>query len=389
MGKINIPYGKQTISEQDIQAVVDVLRSDWLTQGPSVERFERAVADYCGVNCAVAVNSATSALHIACLAAGLGGGDILWTSPISFVASANCARYCGADVDFVDIDPDTCTMSVEELEKKLVEAEKTGRLPKVVVPVHFAGQSCDMERIAALGEHYGFTVIEDAAHAIGGRYRGQLIGNCRYSAMTVFSFHPVKLITTGEGGMVVSRSEELCSRLVRLRSHGITRDPAEFTFQSHGPWYYEQIELGFNYRMTDIQAALGCSQLLRLDANVARRHELVARYRQAFADLPIRFLSQDSDCYSAYHLFVVMLDCDLIATQREELAAKLRADGIASNVHYIPIHLQPYYRQYGFRPGDFPKAEEYYRHALTLPLYPAMTDAQQQHVIDVFRRVIG
>ncbi|MRR52616.1 MAG: UDP-4-amino-4,6-dideoxy-N-acetyl-beta-L-altrosamine transaminase, partial [Rhodocyclaceae bacterium] len=299
-----IPYGRQSISPQDIQAVVDVLSSDWLTQGPTVERFERTVADGCGAAHAVAVNSATSALHIACLAAGLGPGDILWTSPNTFVASANCGLYCGATVDFVDIDPRTCNMSVERLEEKLELAARQGKLPKMVVPVHFAGQSCDMAAIARLADRYGFTVIEDASHAIGGRYQGEPVGNCRYSAMTVFSFHPVKIVTTGEGGMVLTNNAEMHERLMRLRSHGITRDPALMAEEPHGPWYYEQIELGFNYRMTDIQAALGVSQMTRLEEFVARRHHLARRYDEALAGLPLTLPWQHPDSWSAFHLYV-------------------------------------------------------------------------------------
>ena len=364
-----IPYGRQSISPADIQAVIDVLNSDWLTQGPTVKLFEQTVAGYCGAAHAVAVNSATSALHIACLAAGLGPGEILWTSPNTFVASANCGLYCGAGVDFVDIDPRTYNMSVERLEEKLEQAKRDGKLPKVVIPVHFAGQPCDMEAISRLAERYGFTVIEDASHAIGGRYQDEPVGNCRHSAMTVFSFHPVKIVTTGEGGMVLTNSLELHEQLVRLRSHGITRDPALMTGEPHGPWYYEQIELGFNYRMTDIQAALGMSQMTRLDEFVERRDQLAKRYDAALIDLPLTCPWQHPDTYSAFHLYVIRLDLGRIGKSHREVFEGLRSQGILVNLHYIPVHIQPYYRALGFTGGDFPEAERYYREAITLPLY--------------------
>jgi UDP-4-amino-4,6-dideoxy-N-acetyl-beta-L-altrosamine transaminase len=380
MSFLPISYGRQSISAADIQAVVEVLQSDWLTQGPTVERFERIVADYCGASHAVAVNSATSALHIACLAAGLGPGDILWTSPNTFVASANCALYCGATVDFVDIDPRTYNLSVDRLEEKLEQAAREGNLPKVVIPVHFAGQSCDMEAIGRLAQRYGFTVIEDASHAIGGGYQDEPVGNCRYSAMTVFSFHPVKIITTGEGGMVLTNCPELHDKLVRLRSHGITRDPSLMKNEAHGPWYYEQIELGFNYRMTDIQAALGASQMTRLDEFVERRHQLARRYDDALADLPLTTPWQSPDAYSAFHLYVIRLDLGRIAKSHREVFEGLRAKGILVNLHYIPVHTQPYYRQLGFCMGDFPDVERYYRESITLPLYAGLSKSDQDRV---------
>jgi len=388
MSCLPIPYGRQSISPADIQTVVDVLNSDWLTQGPTVERFERTVADYCGAAHGVAVNSATSALHIACLAAGLGPGDILWTSPNTFVASANCGLYCGATVDFVDIDPRTYNMSVERLEEKLTQAARKGTLPKVVVPVHFAGQSCDMESIALLAERYGFTVIEDASHAIGGRYKNEPVGNCRHSAMTVFSFHPVKIITTGEGGMVLTNNPELHERLVRLRSHGITRDPALMAGESHGPWYYEQIELGFNYRMTDIQAALGVSQMTRLDEFVARRHQLAKRYNEALAELPLTLPWQHSDSYSAFHLYAIRLRIEKIRAGRRKVFEALRQRGILINIHYIPVHTQPYFRALGFNVGDFTQAEHYYQEAITLPLYAGLSQADQDRVITTLREIL-
>ncbi|MBT1075269.1 UDP-4-amino-4,6-dideoxy-N-acetyl-beta-L-altrosamine transaminase [Geobacter grbiciae] len=391
MSSAPIPYGRQSISPADIQAVVDVLNSDWLTQGPTVERFEQTVAGYCGTAHGVAVNSATSALHMACLAAGLGPGDILWTSPNTFVASANCGLYCGATVDFVDIDPRTYNMSVERLEEKLERAAREGKLPKVVIPVHFAGQSCDMEAIGRLAGRYGFTVIEDASHAIGGRYKSEPVGNCRHSAMTVFSFHPVKIITTGEGGMVLTNSAELHERLVRLRSHGITRDSALMAGESHGPWYYEQIELGFNYRMTDIQAALGVSQMTRLDEFVERRHHLAKRYDEALRDVPFVLPFQHPDSYSAFHLYVIRLQAGEPGSRhkgRKAVFEALRQRGILVNVHYIPVHIQPYYRTNGFDAGDFPQAEQYYREAITLPLYAGLAEIDQDRVITALQELL-
>ncbi|MCQ8126933.1 UDP-4-amino-4,6-dideoxy-N-acetyl-beta-L-altrosamine transaminase [Methylomonas rivi] len=380
-----IPYGRQQISDADIQAVVEVLKSDYLTQGPAVPAFENAVAAYCGAGHAVAVNSATSALHLACLALGVRAGDFVWTSPITFVASANCALYCGAEVDFVDIDPSTCNISVQALAEKLHRAEQSGRLPKVVIPVHLCGLPCDMAEIHRLSKRYGFRILEDASHAIGGKYRDQPIGNCRYSDISVFSFHPVKIITTGEGGMALTNDSLLAKRMTLLRSHGITREAAEMTHEADGPWYYQQIELGFNYRMTDLQAALGLSQLKRLDAFVARRHRLAGFYRQYLAGLPVVPQSQPDDCYSAFHLFVIRLQNSDCKMPHREVFCRLRDAGIGVNLHYIPVHLQPYYRQRGFKPGDFPQAERYYAEALTLPLYPDLSEAQQLHVIATLR----
>ena len=383
-----IPYGRQDISKADIQAVIDVLESDWLTQGPDIEHFEQAVADYCGAKYAVAVNSATSALHIACLAAELGPGDMLWTSPNTFVASANCWLYCGAGVDFVDIDSRTYNLSVDELEHKLIAAGKTGKLPKVVIPVHFAGQSCEMDRMAELSKEYGFTIIEDASHAIGGRYRTTRIGSCTFSAMTVFSFHPVKIITTGEGGMVLTNNSSLHKKLVRLRSHGITRDPSLMDGESHGPWYYQQIELGFNYRMTDIQAALGMSQLQRLDEFVARRQYLAARYNEALQDISLTIPWQHSDTYSAFHLYVIRLKLDYISRSHREVFEALQNSGILVNLHYIPVYTQPYYKRIGFNPGDYPEAEQYYCEAISLPLYFKLSEEEQNRVIATVKDVV-
>jgi len=376
-----IPYGRQDITQADIDAVVAVLQSDYLTQGPMVPQFEQAVAAHVGAKHALAVNSATSALHIACLALGLGPDDWLWTSPITFVASANCALYCGAQVDFVDIDPRTYNLSPRALEEKLIAAEKTGKLPKVLVAVHLCGQPCDMAAIHSLGERYGFKIIEDASHAIGGKYKGEFIGNCRYSDITVFSFHPVKIITTAEGGMALTNSPELANKMALLRSHGITRDPAQMTHEPDGPWYYQQVDLGFNYRMTELQAALGVIQMARLNQYVARRHELAIRYNQLLADLPITCPWQHSDSYSGLHLYVIRLQFDKINKTHRQVFESLREQGIGVNLHYIPVHMQPYYQRMGFKAGDFPQAERYYGEAISLPMFQTMSEAQQDEVI--------
>lgn len=384
-----IPYGRQDISEADINAVVDVLRSDFLTQGPAVPAFEKAVANYCSAQHAVAVNSATSALHIACLALGVGRGDVVWTTPITFVASANCALYCGAQVDFIDIDSRTYNMSVARLAEKLAQAEKSGCLPKVVIPVHLCGQSCDMAGIYALSQRYGFKVIEDASHAIGGRYKGEPVGNCRYSDITVFSFHPVKIITTGEGGMALTNNEQLAKRMQLLRSHGITRDAAEMTHFPDGPWYYQQVDLGFNYRMSDIQAALGLSQMQRLDEFVSRRHAIAQRYDQLLADFPVARPWQSSESYSSFHLYVIRLKIEEIGKKHRQVFEELRAAGIGVNLHYIPVCRQPYYEKLGFRAGCCPEAERYYAEATSLPMYPGLTEVQQDQVVAAFREAIS
>ena len=384
-----IPYGRQEITEEDVEAVVAVLRSDFLTQGPMVPRFEQAIADYCGGGHAVAVNSATSALHIACQALGLGSGDWLWTSPITFVASANCALYCGAQVDFVDIDPRTYNLCPRALEHKLIEAKPAGRLPKVVVPVHLCGQPCDMAAIHRLSREYGFRIIEDASHAIGGRYQGEPIGNCRYSDITVFSFHPVKIITTAEGGMALTQDAGLAHKMALLRSHGITRDPAQMTHEADGPWYYQQIELGFNYRMTELQAALGVSQMARLDYYVARRHQLAKRYDVLLADLPVTRPWQHPDSYSGLHLYVVRLQLDQIGKTHRQVFESLREQGIGVNLHYIPVHTQPYYQQMGFKAGDYPAAERYYAEAISLPMFQTLSEAQQNKVVAALRMAIS
>ena len=383
-----IPYGRQDITQADIDAVLEVLKSDFLTQGPMVPRFEQRVAQHVGVSHALAVNSATSALHIACLALGLGPGDRLWTTPITFVASANCGLYCGAQVDFVDIDPRTYNLCPLALAHKLEQAEREGRLPKVVVPVHLCGQPCDMQAIHALARRYGFKVIEDASHAIGGKYRGEFIGNCRYSDITVFSFHPVKIITTAEGGMALTNDAELASKMALLRSHGITRDPALMTHEADGPWYYQQVDLGFNYRMTELQAALGVSQMERLDQYVARRHQLARRYDQLLARLPVITPWQHPDSYSGLHLYVIRLQLDKIGKTHRQVFESLREQGIGVNLHYIPVHTQPYYQRMGFKVGDFPLAESYYSEAISLPMFQTMSEEQQDTVIATLREAV-
>ena len=382
-----IPYGRQQILGDDIDAVVSVLRSDYLTQGSAIPQFEQAVCAYTGASHAVAVNSGTSALHIACLALGLCAGDWLWTSSITFVASANCGRYCGASIDFVDIDPTTWNISIEALEQKLIQAEREQRLPKVVVAVHLCGLSCDMEAISRLAMCYGFSVIEDACHAMGGSYHGQPVGAGQYSDITVFSFHPVKNITTGEGGMALTNDSVLAERMRRLRSHGITSDPEQMTQSPDGPWYYQQIELGFNYRMTDLQAALGISQLQRLDQFIQQRHQLAEQYDQAFSALPLQRPAREADYYSAFHLYVVLLQ-EEDEGRRRDILEQLRAEGVFAHVHYIPVHTQPYYQQQGFSVGDFPEAEKYYKKSLTLPIYPDLTEKNQKKVVELVKKLL-
>ena len=376
-----LPYGKQTISEDDIAAVVEVLRSAYLTQGPTVPAFEQAVAAKVGAINGVAVNSATSALHIACLALGLGPGDRLWTSPVTFVASANCARYCGAEIDFVDIDPSTGLMSVNALAAKLENAQQENKLPKIVVPVHLCGTSCDMVSISELARRYGFHVLEDASHAIGGRYQGKPVGSCAHSSITVFSFHPVKIITTGEGGLATTNDPELALRMSELRSHGITKDQGRFELSSPGPWSYEQQCLGFNYRMTDLEAALGQSQLRRLDAIVAERNMLLGRYQKLFSELPVQLLRVPEDVLSSLHLAVIRL-ADRRPEHHRRIFEGLRASGIGVQLHYIPVHLQPYYRKMGFQEGNYPEAEAYASNAISIPLYPGLQERDQRRVVD-------
>lgn len=396
-----IPYGRQEITQADIDAVVEVLRSDFLTQGPTVSRFEQAVAAKVNAKHAVAANSATSALHIACLALGLGKGDWLWTVPITFVASANCGRYCGAEVDFVDIDPVTWNMSVSALREKLEVARRLGRLPKVVVPVHLAGQPTEQEAIWALAQEYGFKVLEDASHAIGASRNDEMVGSCRWSHITIFSFHPVKIITSGEGGMALSNDNELAERMAMHRSHGIVRDrtrmrgygsdpesdPASYHYKA--PWYYEQQFLGYNYRMTDIHAALGLSQFERLDAVVARRNALAARYDEALKGLPIRLPFVQSENRSAFHLYVVRIKGESAAKIHKQVFDELRQRNYGVQLHYIPVHLQPYYRNLGFKSGDYPEAEAYGESAISIPLYPSLTNQEQDRVIEVMKAVFS
>jgi UDP-4-amino-4,6-dideoxy-N-acetyl-beta-L-altrosamine transaminase len=384
-----IPYGRQDISQADIDAVVSVLQSDFLTQGPKVPAFEQAVASYCGTAHALAVNSATSALHIACLALDLGPGDWLWTTPNTFVASANCGLYCGAQVDFVDIDPRTYNLCPKALEQKLIAADKSGCLPKVVVPVHLCGQPCDMQAIHTLALRFGFKIIEDASHAIGGKYLGEPIGNCRFSDITVFSFHPVKIITTAEGGMALTNHDKLAERLGLLRSHGITRDPTLMTKAMDGPWNYQQVALGYNYRMTDLQGALGASQMTRLEQYVARRHEIARRYDKLLNDLPVTTPWQHPDGYSGLHLYVIRLQLDKINRTHLQVFGSLRAKEILVNLHYMPVHTHPFYQQMGFKIGQFPEAERYYAEAISIPMYPSMTESQQDKVVSCLRDAIG
>lgn len=384
-----IPYGRQDITQADIDAVVEVLKSDFLTQGPMVPRFEQTVAQHVGACHALAVNSATSALHIACLAIGLGRGDWLWTTPITFVASANCGLYCGAQVDFVDIDPRTYNLCPQALARKLEQAERERRLPKVLVAVHLCGQPCDMQAIHVLAQRYGFRVIEDASHAIGGKYQGEPIGNCRYSDITVFSFHPVKIITTAEGGMALTNDADLANKMALLRSHGITRDPAQMTHGPDGPWYYQQIDLGFNYRMTELQATLGVTQMERLDQYVARRHQLARRYNDLLANLPVTTPWQHPDSYSGLHLYVIRLQLDNMQRTHRQVFEALRELGIGVNLHYIPVHTQPYYQSLGFQAGEFPQAENYYAEAISLPMFQSMTEQQQEFIVFSLRKVFS
>ena len=385
-----IPYGRQDIQDSDVTAVLDVLKSDFLTQGPAVPCFEKAVSEFCGAAHAVAVNSATSALHIALLALGVGAGDTVWTSPNTFVASSNAALYCGASVDFVDIDLETYNLSIISLREKLEQAAVLGVLPKVVIPVHLTGQPCDMRAIHELSQQYGFKVVEDASHAIGGRYRSGAIGNCEYSDITVFSFHPVKIVTTAEGGMALTNNSALAEQMSLFRSHGITRDPLMMTCASEGPWYYEQITLGYNYRMTDLQAALGVSQMQRLQGYIDRRHVMAARYNQALEGLPLVLPKQAEFAHSAYHLYVIRLDLDAIKPlTHAEVFQSLRERDILVNLHYIPVHTQPYYQKMGFEWGDFPNAEAYYKSAISIPMFPTLGCDAQAKVISALNEILA
>lgn len=381
-----IPYGRQEISEDDIAEVVETLKSDFLTQGPKVPLFEKIVADYCGSQYGVAANSATSALHIACLALDLNKDDRLWTSPNSFVASSNCGLYCGAKVDFVDIDPLTYNLSTEALEKKLIQAEQDNKLPKIVIPVHFAGQSCDMKKICSLGKQYGFKIIEDASHAIGGSYMKNKIGMCEYSDITVFSFHPVKIITTAEGGMATTNDSDLFERMQLFRTHGVTRDPKLMTKKTEGDWYYQQVDLGFNYRMTELQAALGISQMRRVDEFINKRHILKNRYDELLSGLPVIKPYQSNNVTSALHLYPIQIDTNNTKVSRDKVFNSLKKGGIGVNVHYIPIHTQPYYQEMGFENGDFPASETYYNNAISLPLFSHLRFEEQDKVVNILSK---
>ena len=383
-----IPYGKQDINQSDIEAVIAVLKSDFLTQGPQVPLFEKNVSNYCNAQYGVAVNSATSALHIACLALGLGKDDWLWTSPNSFVASANCGLYCGAKVDFVDIDPKTYNLSVEELKKKLIQAKKDNKLPKIVIPVHFAGQSCDMQSIHKLSKEFGFKILEDASHAIGGKYLDKPIGGCQYSDITVFSFHPVKIITTAEGGLATTNQKELAEKMQLFRAHGITREPKLMTKKTEGGWYYQQIELGFNYRMNDLQAALGIAQMKRLDKFITIRHSLKQRYDELLKDLPLITPAQSSDSYSSLHLYPVQLKLEQLSKAHNQIFDELRKNGVGVNLHYIPIHMQPYFQNMGFKKGNFPIVEDYYSRAISIPIYQGLTTELQDKVVKVLKDLL-
>jgi UDP-4-amino-4,6-dideoxy-N-acetyl-beta-L-altrosamine transaminase len=386
---IVIPYGRQDIRQEDLSAVLEVLQSDFLTQGPAVPRFEEAVASYCNARRSLATNSATSALHISLLALDVGPGDWVWTSPNTFVASSNAALYCGASVDFVDIDPHTFNMSVSILENKLSEAQKNGKLPKVVVPVHLAGQSCDMLGIHKLAKHYGFKIVEDASHAIGGQYLGLPIGNCIYSDITVFSFHPVKIITAAEGGMALTNDDALADKMNLLRSHGITRDPALMSHSPDGPWYYQQVALGYNYRMSDLHAALGLSQMTRLNEYVDKRHKIADFYSKELVSLPLELPFQESYSRSSYHLYIIRLQRDKIAPlTHNQVFESLRDQGILVNIHYIPVHTQPYYRAMGFKWGDFPNAEAFYRSAISIPMFPTLNETDQKYVISSLQEIL-
>ena len=383
-----IPYGRQNINQDDIDAVVNVLKSDFLTQGTIVPSFEMAISEYCKVDHVICVNSATSALHIACLALGLKPGDYLWTSPITFVASANCARYCGAHVDFVDIDQKTYNMSIDRLAEKLKKAEAENKLPKIVVAVHLCGQSCDMEGIYRLGKQYGFKIIEDASHALGAKYKNEPVGCCKYSDITVFSLHAVKIITTGEGGMALTNSFEFAEKMIRLRSHGITRFPKEMTRTPDGAWFYQQLDLGFNFRMTDVAAALGLSQLKRLDDFVKRRHEIVDLYNKLLAGTNIVMPWQHADTYSSYHLYVIKIPNSRLLN-RNLIFERLRSNGILVNLHYIPVYQHPYYEQFGYDLSNFPESEKYYSEAISLPIYPGLLDSDVEEIVEILNRPIN
>lgn len=382
-----IPYGKQDITQDDLNAVLEVLQSDFLTQGPAVPSFETEISNYVGANHAVACNSATSALHIACLALGLGPGDLMWTSPISFVASANCGLYCGSSIDFVDINPITFNICPDLLDTKLKSAKENNSLPKILVLVHMAGHPSDLEKIYTLAKNYGIKIIEDASHAVGAKYKNTSIGSCAYSDVTIFSFHPVKIITTGEGGMALTNSNKVAEKMRLLRTHGITREESKMS-KNDGPWYYQQIELGFNYRMTDIQAALGISQFQRLESYVEKRNEIADFYHQELSHLPLKTPKIQDNAYSSYHLYIVRLDLNNLSSSHHDIFTDLRDSGIGVNLHYIPIHLHPYYKNLGFQEGDFPNAEDFYKEAISLPLFPTISDQSLEEVVNQLTKIL-
>ena len=386
---MKIPYGHQSLSETDYESVLDVLKSDFLTQGDTVPKFEASIAEYVSSKYGVATNSGTTALHIACKALGLEENDWLWTSPNSFVASSNAALYCGAKIDFIDIDSNTYNLDINVLKTKLEEAETKNQLPKIIMPVHFAGQSCEMKQIKDLSEKYGFYIIEDAAHALGGQYLGKNIGDCSYSDVCVFSFHPVKSITTAEGGMAVTNNQELFESMQSLRTHGMKRRNLSKNNDLHGPWISEMTQLGFNYRMNDIQAALGISQLNRLDQFISKRNEIANYYTSELSHLPLSIQEIQRDCYSAFHLYVVRLQLEKTNKTRDQFMEKLLDFGIGASIHYQPIHLHPFYEQMGFKKGDFPMAEEYYKRAISIPMFPDLKKSELKYIVECISEALN